>query len=55
MVPVTAIMNAISLGFSRMDNALLNMSGLSPEDKIEERIPSALCNARLYLTESYDD
>ena len=30
-------------------------SGLSPDDKIEERIPFALCHARLYLTVSYDD
>ena len=35
MVPVTAIMDAISLWFSAMDNALLHASGLSPEDKIE--------------------
>ena len=26
-----------------------------PGDKIEERIPFALCHARLYLTVSYDD
>ena len=38
-----------------MDNALLCASGISPEDKIEERIPFALCHARLYLTVSYDD
>ena len=38
-----------------MDNSLLYASGLSPEDKIEERIPFALCHARLYLTVSYDD
>ena len=38
-----------------MDNALLCASVLSPEDKIEERIPFALCHARLYLTVSYDD
>ena len=38
-----------------MDNDLLCASGLSPEDKIEERIPFSLCDARLYLTESYDD
>ena len=35
-----------------MDNALLRASGLSLEDKIEERIPFALCHARLYLTVS---
>ena len=55
MVPVTAIMDAIYLWFSAMDNALLCASGLSPKDKIEERIPFALCHARLYLTVSYDD
>ena len=55
MVPVTAIMNAISLLVSVMDNALLCASVLYPEDKIEERIPFALCHARLYLTVSYDD
>ena len=38
-----------------MDNALLCASGLSPKDKIEERIPFALCHAHLYLTVSYDD
>ena len=38
-----------------MDNALLRASGISPEDKIEEQIPFALCNAPLYLTVSYDD
>ena len=55
MVPVTAIMDAISLLFSAMYNALLCASGLSPEDKIEERIPFALCHAHLYLTVLYDD
>ena len=54
MMPVTTIMDEISLWFSAMDNALLCASGLSPEDKIEERIPFALCHARVYLTESYD-
>ena len=38
-----------------MDNALLCASGLSPEDKIEERIPFALCHARLYLAKSDDE
>ena len=55
MVPVTAIMDAISIWFSAMENALLCASRLYPEDKIEERIPFALCHARLYLTVSYDD
>ena len=55
MVPITAIMNAISLWFSAMDNALLCASGIYPEDKIEKQIPFALCHARLYLTVSYDD
>ena len=48
-------MDTISLWFCAIDNALLCASGLSPEDKIEERIPFALCHARLYLTVSYDD
>ena len=55
MVPVTAKMGVISPWFSAMDNALLCASGLSLEDKIEERIYFALCHARLYLTVSYDD
>ena len=38
-----------------MEKALLCASGLSPEDKIEERIPFALCHARLYLNVSYYD
>ena len=38
-----------------MDNALLRASGLSLEDKIEERIPFTLCHARSYLTVKYDD
>ena len=38
-----------------MDNDLLHASGLSPEDKIEEQMFVALCQARLYLIESYDD
>ena len=48
-------MDAIFLWFGAMYNALLCVSGLSPEDKIEERIPFDLCHARLYLTISYDD
>ena len=48
-------MDAIYLWFITMDNALLHKSGLSPGDKIEERIPFYLCHSRLYLTESYDD
>ena len=55
MVPVTAIMDAISLLFSAMYNAILLMSGLSPKYKIKERFPFALYHARLYLTESNDD
>ena len=55
MVPVTAIMDAISLWFSAMENDLLHESGISPEDKIEEQITFALCHARLYSTISYDD
>ena len=38
-----------------MENDLLCASGLSPENKIEERISFAQCHARLYLTVSYDD
>ena len=48
-------MNEISLWFIAMDNALLHASGISPKDKIKERIPFALCYARLYLTELNDD
>ena len=54
MVPFTAIMDVISLLFIKMYNSLLCASRLSPEDKVEERIPFALCHARLYLTVSYD-
>ena len=50
MAPVTTIMDEIYLRFSATDNALLHASGLSPEDKIEERISFALYHARLYLT-----
>ena len=35
MVPVTAIMYAMSLLLSSMENAILHASGLSPEYKIE--------------------
>ena len=38
-----------------MENSLLCASGIYPEDKIEERIPFALCHVSLYLTVSYDD
>ena len=38
-----------------MDNALLHESGLSPVDKIEERITFSLCHASLYLAESDND
>ena len=55
MAPVTAILDEISLWFSEIDNALLNASGLYSEDKIDECITFALCHARLYLAESYDD
>ena len=55
MVLVTPIMYEISLWSSAMKNALLCTSGLSAEDKVEERIHFALCHARLYLTLSYDD
>ena len=48
-------MDAISLLFSEMDNALLNESGISPADKLEERITLALCYTYLYLAESEND
>ena len=47
MAPVTVIMDEISLYFSALDNALLHASGLSPADKIEERINLALHHAQL--------
>ena len=46
-------MDAISLWFSAMDNAILCASEFSPEYKIEEQSPFALCHARLYLTVLY--
>ena len=52
---VNAIMGAIPLWFSAMDNALLHASVYSPEDKIQERITFDLSHARLYLTESDDE
>ena len=55
MAPVVAMMGAISLLFSTMDNALLHASGNPPVDKIEDRITFALRHARLYLFESYDE
>ena len=45
-------MDAISLWFSAMDNALLHSYGHSPADKIEERITFSLSYAGLYLFES---
>ena len=45
-------MDAISLLFSGMDNALLSESGNPPAYKIEERITFALIHAHLYLAES---
>ena len=51
MAPVTAIMDAISLLFSAMDNDLLHAYGHSPADKIEEHITFALSHANLYLFE----
>ena len=50
MATVTAIMDAIYLSFSAMDNDLLRASGYSPADKIEEHITFALSHARLYLS-----
>ena len=54
MAPVTAKIDAISLWFSTMDNALLHESGHSLAYKIEERITFALSHACLYLSESDD-
>ena len=51
MAMVTAIMDAISLLFSAMDNALLHAYGHPPADKIKERITIALSHAHLYLSE----
>ena len=48
-------MDAISLLFSATYNALLHAYGLSPADKIEERITLAFYYAHLYLVESDDD
>ena len=53
--PFTAIMDAISLWFSAMDNALLRASRNFPADEIEEWITFALSHACLYLAESYDE
>ena len=36
----------------KMYNSLMNASGYSPADKIEERITFVLSHARLYLVES---
>ena len=55
MAQVIAIMDAVSLQFSEMDNSLLNAYGRSPVDKIEERITFAMSHARLYLSESDDE
>ena len=55
MAPVTAIMDAISLRLSTMNNALLHASGHSPAYKTEERIHFSLIYARLYLSESDDE
>ena len=48
MAPVTAIMDAISLLLSAMDNSLLHASGNSSVYKIEEMITFSLSRARLY-------
>ena len=55
MAPVTAIMDAISLLFNAIDNALLHASGNSPVDKIEERITFDSIHERLYLAKSDDE
>ena len=54
IAPFTVIMDAMSLCFSAMYNALLHASGHFLEDKIEERITFALSHAHLYLAESDD-
>ena len=48
-------MDDILLWFSEMYNDMLHAAGLSPVDKIEERITIALYHARLYLSESDGD
>ena len=48
-------MGEISLWFGSIDNALLHVSGHSPEDKINKRITFALRHACLYLVESDDE
>ena len=55
IVPVTAIMDAFSLWFIAMDNVQLHAYGISPEDKIEERITLVLCHEHLYLAGSDDE
>ena len=55
MAPVTNHNGVISLWFSAMNNVLLNASGHSPSDKIEEQITFNLSYARLYLAESDDE
>ena len=51
MAPFTAIMDAISLLLSETYNDILNAYGISPADKIEQRITFYLCHVRLYLAE----
>ena len=55
MAMVTAIMDAIYLWLSEIDNALLHASVHYPGDKIEERITIALSHACFYLDESDDE
>ena len=55
MAPVTAITYAIYLWSSTIYNALLHASGHFQYYKIEEQINFALSDARLYLSESYDE
>ena len=55
LAPVIAIMDAISLLLSAMDNSLLHASVNYPVDKIEEQITFSLSHACLYLAESDDE
>ena len=55
MAPITAIMDAIYLWFSAMDNDLLHASVHSLSNKTEVRITFDLSHAHLYLSESDDE
>ena len=55
MAPVTAIMDAIYLLFSAMDNNILHASCHYTADKTEDRINFSLSHERLYLFGSDDE